>query len=349
MKTKIINTLALLLFLLPQIGHAKIFLEDVKHYQKGNHFITELDFDRSFDISKVKLDYINQTIQVDIPKGFLRSANSQKVSGSDKVNLIYTYQATPRTLRTRIIYNKPFLAKNLKGKVHFEKKGSSLRIKIKDTVLLPEKKAVTAKKEKPKKVITSLRTVAQKAQRAKNLKPVAVVKAQEETKSSSVYWQVFVTLLLIVVAALSGVFFLRQRKGPGDDIEAYWAKQDKDIKVLTKQSLTDEKTLVLIEYKGEEILLGMTPMNITFLKTFKEGKDKEEEEQQSPPAFMKNSSEQNEPVAAESVAPQEEVPIETQEKTDEVSAAVEENHEEPAPTEEEKEEEFVGKYNFPIR
>lgn len=116
-------------------------LESVNSSFKDGFFETELNFDSPVDAKNVKVEFINQTVQVDIPNAnFETGKNYQKID-NEKIKSVLTYQPKNQLLRTRVIYNKPFLAKELEGLVDVDAEGHQLRIKIFEASSLPIKPA----------------------------------------------------------------------------------------------------------------------------------------------------------------------------------------------------------------
>ena len=283
---------AFLVLFFSQTIYAKVFLEDLKYYQSGDFFVTELQFDKPINENTVKVEYINQTLQINVPEGFLRSPKSQKVKSSNKVDLIYTYQASPNVLRSRIIYNRPFLAKKLKNRVQVTSQGRTLKVKVRDRVV-PQFMKVDQEKIKEKlKVFAALNGSENQAQRAptdiktdmvhsRDLKPQKLTQdkktrkllsqinkdrglKKEATTNNNTYLNWLVGLIALF-SAFAGVYlFIRQSKIKKED--PLTESLQSDLRVLSEYPLGRNKSLLMVELEGEKMLLGLSSQSISLIK-----------------------------------------------------------------------------------
>lgn len=67
-------------------------------------------------------------------------------------------------------------------------------------------------------------------------------------------------ICLLAIACLVFLYLSKKTYGP--------LKSNKDIKILSAQALTAKDRLVLVEVKGQCILVGITPNQISNLLTF---------------------------------------------------------------------------------
>ena len=120
-----------------------------KNLQNG--FQADLVFNQPVDPGNVELEYINQTVQVNIPGAHFLSGKFFRKVENDRVKSIFTYQPSQNLLRTRIIHNDSIKADDLKGFVSIEANGNILSIKLLDPAkeLPAEKVSVNLPKIKP--------------------------------------------------------------------------------------------------------------------------------------------------------------------------------------------------------
>jgi flagellar protein FliO/FliZ len=100
----------------------------------SNEYAVEvtLEFDSPISDDDVKIEYINQTVQLEIPNGAVPNGKLRKSLRSSKVKSVYSYQLNKKTMRTRIIYEKPVQANMFEGFVYVKSEGNKLKIKIED-------------------------------------------------------------------------------------------------------------------------------------------------------------------------------------------------------------------------
>jgi cell division septation protein DedD len=120
-------------------------LENVIVSHTSDEFVSELVFDQPVKDDQVSVEFINKTIQVDIPGLKIPEGKRLNRVNHSKVKSVFTYQASNRTLRTRIIY-KPSEqnAERYEGFVQVAADGNRLKISVTDPEIgmstqLPEK------------------------------------------------------------------------------------------------------------------------------------------------------------------------------------------------------------------
>lgn len=106
-------------------------LEDSKSFREGDSFVTELNFSKSIEGSEATVEYINETVQVNIKGATIASGKDLKRLEDDQIQSVFTYQYEPNLMRTRIIYHST-KAESLKGFVKLETKGDKLKISVMD-------------------------------------------------------------------------------------------------------------------------------------------------------------------------------------------------------------------------
>ena len=107
-------------------------LKDTQTFKKGSAFVAELTFNGPVEVNKTSVEYINQTVQLNIRGASVSKGKQHKKVVDEKVNSVFTYQIEPDLMRTRIIYKKPQKASQLEGYVHMTSKGNKLTVTIED-------------------------------------------------------------------------------------------------------------------------------------------------------------------------------------------------------------------------
>src|SRR5690606_30398547 len=97
----IVGLIASLTFFSNQAFSAK--LETVNSFVKDGAFVAELTFDEPVNKDQVTVDYINETVQVNIAGTKLDKSISTEVQ-DEKVRTIYSYRLDDGSIRSRIIY-----------------------------------------------------------------------------------------------------------------------------------------------------------------------------------------------------------------------------------------------------
>ena len=106
-----------------------------------------LNFDGPISEKDVKIEFINQTVQLEIPNVAVPNGKLLKRLQSEKVKSVFSYQLNKDVMRTRVIYEKPIQANMFEGFVYVKSEGNNLRIRIED----PQSKmsAAVTKKVRP--------------------------------------------------------------------------------------------------------------------------------------------------------------------------------------------------------
>lgn len=104
-------------------------LLEVAPRQEKQGFVTELKFDKPVQADSLNVQFINETVQIDIPGvQFPGKQKSSKIS-NPLVKSVYTYQMENDTIRSRIIY-KGVSAESFKDAVQVFSDGNNLRFVI---------------------------------------------------------------------------------------------------------------------------------------------------------------------------------------------------------------------------
>lgn len=105
-------------------------LKSVASQTTDGHFVTRLQFDQPLQGQEYSVDYINETVQVNIPGALIKSKKRLERLKTDTVKSLYTYQVDEDLLRHRIILNSGNAAVKLENQVQIEKDGANLFIRI---------------------------------------------------------------------------------------------------------------------------------------------------------------------------------------------------------------------------
>lgn len=123
-------------------------LQDIQSKTEKGYFTTKLIFDRPLQGNEYSVEYINETVQVNIPGAEVSGKKRFQPYKGKLVRNLYTYQVDEDLLRHRIILKQGEKAIQFKKKIQMEKKGSSLIVRI------PQKSTAMSSiiKELPEKI-----------------------------------------------------------------------------------------------------------------------------------------------------------------------------------------------------
>ncbi|OQW50221.1 MAG: hypothetical protein A4S09_00045 [Proteobacteria bacterium SG_bin7] len=277
-------------------------LLDIRSFSDKDAFVVELKFDKPVSQEGLSTDYIKETIQVNIPNGFLAAGlRSAKISNG-QVDTLYTYQADKNTLRNRIIMRKGLLAEKFKGGVAVIPDGNFLRIRVVDSEtktaaqildaapVLPQalksEIAHELKSETPPMMTATTETAEVRTAAADTPAPVieeSKIPVLSKGKAKFMKSEYPLKNLVVVVAAIAAFALLMFFVGK------QWIKigrkniKANQIKVITQHYLAPRKSLAIIRVAGESILIGITDNAITPIKTLSLLDDELPEE--LPPSF----------------------------------------------------------------
>jgi len=253
-------------------------LQKVNSYSKDGAFYTELSFDQDVSADVVSLDYINETVQVNLSNTTMAKSISTKVS-DEKVSSVYTYKLDDGSVRSRIIYKKGIQASDFQSVTTSEVNGNKIVVKVADRA--PAAAATTTASDKVSdedlaqaaqwiedadKTTALAETKALEAKANENKKeteiPVLTAKTPDASaKQSSSTSRVILSLGLVLGLLFGSSVFLKKflKKTP--------LKKNSQIKVLTQHYLGPKKSLAIIRVAGESMLIGVTDNNINLIKT----------------------------------------------------------------------------------
>ncbi len=249
-------------------------LQKVNSYAKDGAFYTELSFDQDVSADMVSLDYINETVQINLSKASMDKSISTKVS-DDKVSSVYTYRLDNGSVRSRIIYKKGIQASEFQNSTASEIQGNKIIVKVSDRAVAAVAQASDKLSDEDMAqaaqwIETADKKSAEDAKiiEAKDLEnkkeseiPVLAAKAEAVEKKSSSTSRVLLSLGLVLGLLFGFSVFLKKflRKTP--------LKKNSQIKVLTQHYLGPKKSLAIIRVAGESMLIGVTDNNINLIKT----------------------------------------------------------------------------------
>ena len=234
--------ISLLIFSLNLNASQRAYIEKTHSYQEGDEFVTEIFFDKPLDFKAVSTEFINQTIQVNIPSGFLKKPYKKSIQ-NDKVRSLYMYQADKNTLRARIIYKKPIKASDFLGKVSIAYTDRLLRIYV---------------KQGPNKIATRPSPTASPKERtlAQTAKVSPVSKKASQKTQSSLFQELLIATSFFFVLLIVFVMLRNRRKSfiknPLKNHFTY------SIDVIYQHYLGPGKSLTVVKVGEERLLLGVT-------------------------------------------------------------------------------------------
>ncbi|MGE3759412.1 MAG: flagellar biosynthetic protein FliO, partial [Pseudobdellovibrionaceae bacterium] len=97
--------------------------------QEKQGFVTELKFDKAVQAETLNVQFINETVQVDIPGVLFPSGPKSTKVSNPLVKNVYTYQMENDTIRSRIIY-KGVSADSFKDTIQVFADGNSLKLVV---------------------------------------------------------------------------------------------------------------------------------------------------------------------------------------------------------------------------
>lgn len=252
-------------------------LKKVDSYTKDGAFYAELTFDDAVSSDQASLDYVNETVQVNLSKASLGKSISTKVE-DEKVRSIYTYKLDDGTVRARIIYRDGIQANSFQSATSVEAKGNQLIVKVMDRAALPAKVAEVEKisdedlaqaaqwletADKKEQSLAATKEAEVKASEVKKESEIPVLATQKngsDDKKSASTSRILLSLGLVLGLLFGFSFFLKKflRRTP--------LKKNSQIKVLTQHYLGPKKSLAIIRVAGESMLIGVTDQNINLIK-----------------------------------------------------------------------------------
>jgi flagellar protein FliO/FliZ len=260
-------------------------LKDVQTQAHDGVFETHLVFDGPISKDQASLDFINETVQVNLSNIDLAQNKITKTIKNEKVNNVYIYKTGKNEARARIIYKKGVNASEFQGGTSIDAQGNELVIKVDSnpqaataatttapaTISDDDLKAASewianADKKEAQKIAAPAVAEATDAKKeiAKKESEIPVLansKAQEEIKKPISSTRVILSLGLVLGLIAGFSFFMKKvlKKTP--------LTKNSQIKILTQYYVGPKKSLAIVQVAGESILLGITDHNINMIKT----------------------------------------------------------------------------------
>lgn len=264
-------------------------LKSVKASQDNRAQIVELHFNQDIQPDQFSIDYINETVQVNLPSvKFSKGTQTDRVN-SDLVRTLYTYKVSDNLSRTRIILNTDAL--KYQGRTRLEAQGSVLKVllnpstpKVSEEDLrqahewvesaTKESSKAGASKEASKEIsktpesIQVAQNVASEAPSQESLEGLeeseipVLAKSEDHTNSKKQNPMTRILVSLGLVFGLLGAFFVYARK---NFVKAPKNKNTQ-IKILTQHYIGPKKSLMIIRVAGESMLIGVTDNQINLIK-----------------------------------------------------------------------------------
>lgn len=276
---------------------------DVKSAREKGQFVTELKFDRPLLREEFSVDFINETVQINIPGAVVKGGKRFDNLKDKEVRSLFTYQPEKDLLRHRIILKKGNSALKYEDQVSLMTSGNTLKIKVgqpsQDFVVssildsLPPKNKdlkdstlnIQAEKSEglrlsansSKKVIKknaseelalpkALLEEAKKEEAPKKESEIPVLIGSKKVKKaeSSPWTRMLISLAIVLVMGVGVAFGIKRYVNKGKEVNNGKAPA---IKVIAQHYLGPKKKLAVVRVAGESILIGMTDHSINHIKT----------------------------------------------------------------------------------
>ena len=260
-------------------------VSDVQVQRNDEAFETRLGFNRGIPESNVTLDFVNETIQLNVRGAKIDRPQSKALQDDPGVRSVYTYQANPDILRTRVILKKGTRADQYRDRVDVQVAGEDVLLRLRDEftaaapvqtfeppVALGEPSPEPAPQEVPAgSKVSEAEAVLQSENPAKekNLSeaqiPVLTQTAKTEAAAASGENTLVrtglgfaIAIALLVTLGLGVRKWVQNRALP---------KTNTSIRMLTQFHMGPKRSLAVVRVAGETLLIGVTDSNVTLLKT----------------------------------------------------------------------------------
>ena len=256
-------------------------------------FQTVLTFDNDVSNAGTQVEFINQTVQVDINNASMAKARDhQKLAEDSQVKSLYTYRPAENTVRHRIILNNDQSADIFKEKVDVNVSGNTVTVTLKNETSAEQilKSALPPKAIDGPTVVAATDDMEAELQQAakattQEQADATITEASEQTaliatkeeeaktplfKTSSItnakskdLWQRLLVSIVVLIAAATGLVLFAK----------WWNRTHKKnpmagkMEVVSQFHLGPKRTLAIVRVAGEFILIGVTDHNISMIKT----------------------------------------------------------------------------------
>ncbi len=250
-------------------------LVDVKNHKTDDGYVVELNFNQDIKSDQFTLDFINETVQINLPSVQLLKGTQKSSVSEDIVKSIYTYKVSNKLARTRVILNSD--AMKYQNQTQLVAEGNILKLVIKNAVASVASVQVNEEdlkaaqdwvaredaKENEKAQATQVKLTKEEINSLKESEIPVLSKSGVANTDKKTNTTARVVLSLVVVFGLLAAFGFYAKRN--------FAKAPKNknnqIKVLTQHYLGPKKSLAIIRVAGESILIGVTDQNISLIKT----------------------------------------------------------------------------------
>ncbi len=271
-------------FLIMNSAHGNVTLGNIRAFidKDYNEFVTELNFSKSIDLSKIKLNHKRNRIEINIPKVKTEEKNVELNIGDKDVKAIKV-KRNSKSVKISIMFTDKINGNYFEGFTRLEKDGQLVRLSFKryshvlkaqnreknkltpTSISFNREPAVVAETDQKEAATNSLSKIDQKNEDTKKESEIPILAGTKEKAASSnegLPFKTIMSLAILLGFAVGLLFFLK-----------WWSKNHKPneitnkIRVLTQHHLGPKKSLAIIRVAGEAILIGVTDQNINHIKT----------------------------------------------------------------------------------
>jgi len=240
-------------------------------------------FDKKIHDSQIRMEYINDIIQLSISDASVYPAKISTVSGKN-LKKIFVYQYSPRLVRVRLTV--PGRAETYQGKVNLSTLGRRLKVEFESRDLAQKGDAPAGKVE----VVTSANPIPlskmteeqpqaieprEKPSEPVTVKPeapVAEVSKRYGAKDSVSLSRVLMSLIAVSVLFLFAARFTKKvilKSGGGNSLSRWVQKSlgssEKAIEIIATHHLGPNKTIYMIKVTNRTLVIGVSNESISLI------------------------------------------------------------------------------------
>ena len=245
------------IFSLVGLANPTPVLKSIKTDFMDEAFVGVLTFNRSLKGQSPKVEFINQTIQIDIPGAKISERRRIERIRKNKIKSLYVYQSAKNVLRARIIYSGVD-AIQFKNLVDVFVEGKTIRFQVNSSAPIQPQNLI----EEPRQEIAKNLVVTSPLSENKPIEKVSLDTIETQSVGSDSLTKILLSVFVLSVLFVTGLWLLKnflKKKGK--------IKQDGKIQILTQHYLGPKKSLAIIRVAGETILIGITDQNINMIKS----------------------------------------------------------------------------------
>ncbi len=271
-------------------------IESLSSVEQDDSLSINIGFGSQVSNLNPKIEFINETIQFDIPNANVKDGKIIKKIDGTNVKSLLAYQVSKTTARLRVIMQKGFKAEKFKESLTTASTDTGFRIDLKNQVQaepgnsavvknMPRELGVVAEVAAP---IDEANIEAELKQLTKSLPPTAPQVTKDEVKTVESQQPINEAEIPVLnatpdkkakVAGISGLRLTLGLSVVAMFLLAMWVATQRwlnkkhlknphtNIRILTQHHLGPKKSLAIISVAGESILLGITEQNINLIKT----------------------------------------------------------------------------------